>query len=547
MPYIYKSIIDTLNNASLDVSTRANIAFLFVVPMALGYITSITATRFREFIVIRFVSGMIKDIYDFSFLKMANHSYKFYADNFVGSLVAKVKRFVRGFEAIQGTVLQVFWFLIVFIIGSTIMLYFQSRILALYLLVWSVLYAVIVFGFVRQKIHLDLKEAEADSKVSGALADSITNILNVKIFSALQKEYLYFQSFTATLKDRVYKASRFQMYCSIFQSIFMISFQVFILYVMIDLWKKGEITVGVFVMVYVYIFAIMERIWELSEGTTTFMKAMTDIKEVVDIFETEIGVKDPINPEDLRMSKGIIEFKNVSFRYVEENEVFENFNLRINKGERVGLVGHSGSGKSTITKLLLRFLDVNSGEILIDGQNIANVTQDDLRKVISYVPQESILFHRPIGENIRYSKEDATEEEVVQAAKSAHAHEFVRNFPHGYDTLVGERGVKLSGGERQRVAIARAMLKDAPILVLDEATSSLDSISESYIQEAFDELMKGKTTIVIAHRLSTIQKMDRIIVLDKGKIAEEGTHKELLAKDGIYADLWNHQTGGFLE
>jgi len=210
-------------------------------------------------------------------------------------------------------------------------------------------------------------------------------------------------------------------------------------------------------------------------------------------------------------------------------------------------VGHSGSGKSTITRLLLRFSDIKRGEILIDDQDITKIKQDELRLKISYVPQESILFHRSIKENIGYAKNNTTEAEIIKAAKKAHAHEFISKLPRGYDTLVGERGVKLSGGERQRVAIARAMLKNAPILVLDEATSSLDSISETYIQDAFNELMKGKTTIVIAHRLSTVQKMDRIIVLDQGKIVEEGTHQELLTKQGFYAELWEHQTGGFLE
>ena len=210
-------------------------------------------------------------------------------------------------------------------------------------------------------------------------------------------------------------------------------------------------------------------------------------------------------------------------------------------------MGPSGAGKTTITKLLLRFADVQQGPIIIDGQDIRKITQDDLRSNISYISQEPILFHRSIRDNIAYSKPNATEEEIFEVARKAHAHDFIEKLPKSYDTLVGERGVKLSGGERQRVAIARAMLKDSPILLLDEATSSLDSISESYIQDAFNELMKGKTTIVIAHRLSTVQKMDKIIVLDNGKIVEEGTHQELLAKNGFYSDLWNHQTGGFLD
>jgi len=240
-------------------------------------------------------------------------------------------------------------------------------------------------------------------------------------------------------------------------------------------------------------------------------------------------------------------FKDVFFEYNFNQDVLTNFSLDIAPGERIGIVGHSGAGKSTITKLLLRSNDVTSGTISIDGQDIRNVTQDDLRGVISYVPQEPILFHRPIKENIAYSKPNASNEEIIEVAKKAHADEFISRLSDNYDTLVGERGVKLSGGERQRVAIARAMLKDSPILMLDEATSSLDSVSESLIQDAFNELMKNKTTIVIAHRLSTIQKMDRIIVLNEGEIVEQGTHKELLEKDGVYADLWNHQTGGFLE
>ena len=235
------------------------------------------------------------------------------------------------------------------------------------------------------------------------------------------------------------------------------------------------------------------------------------------------------------------------FVYKNGATVFNNFSLKIKSGEKVGLVGHSGSGKSTLTKLLMRFVNISGGEILIDGQNIRAVRQDDLRQHISYISQEPILFHRSIRDNIAYSRPNASEEQIIESAKKAHAHEFILNLKYGYDTLVGERGVKLSGGERQRVAIARAMLKDSPILMLDEATSSLDSISESYIQDAFNELMKGKTTIVIAHRLSTIQKMDRIIVLDKGQIAEEGTHKELLENNALYSKLWEHQTGGFLE
>jgi ATP-binding cassette subfamily B protein len=271
------------------------------------------------------------------------------------------------------------------------------------------------------------------------------------------------------------------------------------------------------------------------------------LEEVVDIFDLEYDITDPKNPEKLKVAEGKIVFENISFAYKGGIPVFKDFSMSINPGERIGIVGHSGAGKSTITKLLLRFTDVTSGAILIDGQDIRNITQNDLRSTIAYVPQESILFHRTIRENIAYSRPDATDEEIEVVAAKAHSDEFIEKLPQGYETLVGERGVKLSGGERQRIAIARAMLKNAPILVLDEATSSLDSVSEGYIQDAFTELMKGKTTLVIAHRLSTIQKMDRIVVLDHGNIVEMGTHRELITKSGIYADLWNRQSGGFIQ
>ena len=248
------------------------------------------------------------------------------------------------------------------------------------------------------------------------------------------------------------------------------------------------------------------------------------------------------------MHHGAVEFRDVTFTHNgADDALFNSFNLSIKPGEKVGLVGHSGSGKTTFTRLLLRFSDIRRGEICIDGQNIATVTQDDLHESIAYVPQEPLLFHRSIAENIRYGRLNASANDIAKAAKDAHATEFIDKLPSGYDTLVGERGVKLSGGQRQRIAIARAMIKNAPILVLDEATSALDSESEVLIQAALWKLMEGRTAIVIAHRLSTIQKMDRIIVLDDGKIVEQGSHKELITENGVYAKLWAHQSGGFIE
>jgi ABC-type multidrug transport system fused ATPase/permease subunit len=276
--------------------------------------------------------------------------------------------------------------------------------------------------------------------------------------------------------------------------------------------------------------------------------AFADANEMIEIFDTPHSVMDAPNARPLIVDKGQIRLENVSFGFSEERVILRDFNLTVTAGEKIALVGPSGAGKSTVTKLLLRMYDVTSGSIRVDGQNIAEVTQESLRDTISFVPQEPILFHRSLRDNIRYGRPDATDEEVIAAAKKAHCHEFIEGLSEGYETHVGERGVKLSGGERQRVAIARAILKNAPILILDEATSALDSESEALIQDALRVLMEGKTVIVIAHRLSTIMTMDRIVVIEGGKIAAEGTHDELVAnKGGLYQKLWSIQAGGFLD
>ena len=280
---------------------------------------------------------------------------------------------------------------------------------------------------------------------------------------------------------------------------------------------------------------------------TRLSKSFSNASEMVEIIDSPIDISDPKDPEVLKMKEGQIIFDHVVFAYKQGSGILNDFNLNIEAGERIGVVGTSGAGKSTITKLILRFSDVNLGSIKIDGQDIRNVTQDDLRSMIAYVPQDPILFHRTLKENIAYGKPDASDEDIIEASKRAHAHEFIQGLPQGYDTLVGERGIKLSGGERQRVAIARAMLKNAPILILDEATSSLDSVSETHIKYALDALMQGRTTIVIAHRLSTIEKMDRIIVMEKGEIVEQGSHGELIKRKGIYHNFWSHQYGGFIK
>ena len=307
---------------------------------------------------------------------------------------------------------------------------------------------------------------------------------------------------------------------------------------------------GTLVMMFTYTYSLTMQFNRLGQVFTQVNRAFGDARDMTIILDEPLLVADRKDAPELSVNQGAIDFSNITFRYSDSHvgdNIFTDFSLHIPAGQRIGLVGRSGSGKTTLTKLLLRLIDIQQGSVCIDGQNVAEVTQSSLRKQIAYVPQEPLLFHRTIHENIAYGRPDASQEDVVEAARRANALEFIEKLPHGFDTITGERGVKLSGGQRQRIAIARAILTNAPLLVLDEATSALDSESERLIQEALGNLMMGKTAIVIAHRLSTVARLDRIVVLSEGHIVEDGVHAELIEQEGEYAHLWNRQTGAFLD
>ncbi len=546
--YFFKEVVDIISSSVIRGGVLVEklwiAAFWVLGANFLAFLFARTGSYIHGVI---FEANVVRDLQNYIFQRIESNSYTFFANHFSGSLVTKSKRFVVSFAVMFEVFIYFFLRFVVTLTGVFVVLLTQSKILSSFFFIWVVVNSCFIYFFSKRKMKYDLLNAEQDSKISGRLADVFGNILAVKFFSARNQEIESFGKYTEEGANRLKKVFSYHSQINIGQGIIDLLIKGGTLYVMVYLWLQGEISTGTFVIVQTYIMIVSELLWHFIDSLVRFMKSAADMREMIDILEKAPEIKDPKKPEKIAMTKGNIAFNDVSFNYQNGKEVFENFNLNIKTGERVGLVGHSGAGKSTIVSLILRFMDINSGSITIDGQDIRSVTQDDLRSVISYVPQESILFHRSIRENIAYGKQDATSEQVIEAAKKAHADEFISKLQYGYDTLVGERGVKLSGGERQRVAIARAMLKDSPILILDEATSSLDSISEHYIQDAFNELMKGKTAIVIAHRLSTIQKMDRIIVLDGGKIVEEGTHKDLLEKNGYYAELWEHQTGGFLE
>lgn len=546
-PIIYKQIIDIISETS-DRASVANELMSLLVIIILNSIFFNIFYRLGDYTLTYFQSKTSKELSHFSFTSLQKHSFSFFSDNFSGALVTKHKRFINSFHNLHDQLTFPIAFGLIRVTIYITTLAFFAPILSIMYTSWLIIYCAIIYFFVKKQTPLDIAEAKADSNVTSKLADNITNILNIKIFATQKLESNKFLDALTDEEEKRRKSWYYKNFQNILQGLLFMILEVFVMYVALNKWVDGEITTGAIAIVQLYIIGSFDIVWNFGLSIISIQKSLTDAQEMIDIFEEEVSIKDVKSPKKSNINLGEIEFKKISFGYKNNKNVFNDFNLKIRSGEKIGLVGHSGAGKSTIINLLLRFIDVTKGVIKIDEQDIRKISQNDLRKNISYVPQESILFHRSIFENIAYGDISASKEDVVEASKKAHAHEFIIKLPNGYNTLVGERGIKLSGGERQRIAIARAMLKNAPILILDEATSALDSVSEKHIQSAFKELMKNRTTIVIAHRLSTIQNMDRIIVLNNGKIVEEGTHKKLLEKkSGIYNIFWKSQSSEFIK
>ncbi len=541
-PIYYQGIVDAILRGS---AYDTVVHFLYLI--VLTGILSTVLDRFFEYIDIKAISdGMVK-VADYSMYSLTSHSYQFFTNNFAGSLVNKLKKFVAALDVIISFIIREFLYAVVTVVGIIYVLFSNSFTLGLVALVWFAIFFASVVFFTYKRIPLERVRSEKESKLTGVLSDIVSNVLNLKLFSSQKDERVYFGSVLEEDRSARHRAWSFSNMTYGIQSVITLLAKSSLIFVAIFLWGRGQASAGTIVLVISYGTTLFNRLGGLGSAIRKLSDSIANADEFVQILNTSIEITDIANPELLKMKEGNIVFDKVGFSYKSSVRILDDFNLKIHAGERVGVVGTSGAGKTTLTKILLRFADVTEGSIKIDGQDIRNVTQDDLRSVVSYVPQDPILFHRTLAENIGYGKPGVTMKEIIDAAKKAHAHEFIGSLSHGYDTLVGERGVKLSGGERQRVAIARAILKNAPILILDEATSALDSVSETHIKEALEVLMQGKTTIVIAHRLSTIEKMDRIIVMEKGKIVEEGNHKELVAKKGIYQNFWEHQYGGFIK
>lgn len=546
LPLVYRSIIDTISNAGERANAVSALMASFWWLVALVVFYNILF-RIGDYSITYLQSNVMKNLADRTFATIERHSYKFFSDHFTGGLVAKARRFVRTFETLYDHIVFTLWTSSLNMIGVFAVLFWTAPAVGWIFFAWAVAYMIIVGSLTRKKSVLDAVAAEHDSKVSARLSDVISTMLVIKMFASGTHEKSSFGEITSN-EERARRISwNYQNTLFIVQGTLVAILELGSMYVAIRLWAAGSISTGTVVLVQIYLSHVMQVFWQLGRVFGKIIRVFADAEEMVEIFESEADVVDVDHPKLLKVRSGNVRFESVDFAYPNGTPVFNKFSLNLKSGEKVGVVGSSGSGKSTLTKLLLRFYDPQSGAVFIDEQNVHDVKQDDVRRAIAYVSQEPILFHRSLRENIAYGKPDATDKEVMAAAAKAHAHEFIANLEKGYDTLVGERGVKLSGGERQRVALARAILKNAPILVLDEATSALDTVSEKLIQDALDVLMQNKTVLVIAHRLSTIRKMDRIVVLNHGAVTEEGTHEELLAHDNVYANLWKHQTDGFIE
>jgi ATP-binding cassette subfamily B protein len=503
-------------------------------------------SRVMGFLMAKAVPKLQASIRMAMFDHVQHHSPHYFNERFAGSLANKITDMTTQVEAL---IQQLYWPLVSSVVSSlvgAIFLWFVHPILSGILITWIVIHLSISLFFSRSCDRYEHKHGEARSTLLGKIVDSLTNNFAVNLFYRFKHEKKSLLPFQEEEEKTSITAKRHvEKMRSITSCFYTIVCFLGINGFVIHLWLHHKITTGEVAQVFGTMWNIASIMWSVGGTLPAFFQSFGIAKQAYSVMLDPEDMGDKPNAKDLKVSNGEITFENVSFHYGEK-KLFENKQAHIRGGEKVGLVGFTGAGKSTFISLILRFFPVYSGKISIDSQEIANVTLHSLRRQIALIPQDPVLFHRTLRENISYGNPEATEEEIVAAAKQAHCDEFILNIPGGYNAKVGERGTKLSGGEKQRVAIARAILSNAPILILDEATSSLDSVTEKYIQNSLGKLMQNRTTLVIAHRLSTLSRMDRILVFDHGKIVEEGNHSALMEKNGLYARMWNMQVGGFL-
>ena len=544
-PFYLRKIVDVLTHYDGDRQAAWPLLKNLLLVGGCSWILIESSFRTRDFLQAIAFPKMEADIRMTMFDHVQHHSPKYFNEHFSGSLANKIGDMVLTTTVILRSTMMLL-IPATFTSVVTIIIFSQMNpFLALIVGIWLIVHFTLCWFFTLKCAEYSYIHGEVRSALVGKVVDSLTNNFVVNLFFRFrfEKEHIsHYQKeeLKTNRTAQVYSAKMFTALSAAFIVEFftLVSFIVFY-------WTKGKISTGEVVQLFYTIWNLSMVVWIAADKAPDVFQSLGIAKQALSVMHDPQDLLDSPDAKDLLVNRGEIVFEDVSFRYGEK-QIFQDKNLRITAGEKVGLVGYSGAGKSTFVNLILRFFPLEKGKILIDGQNIAHVTLQSLRENIALIPQDPILFHRSLEENIRYAKVDASQQEVTTAAKLAHCDPFIQKCPGGYRALVGERGTKLSGGEKQRIAIARAMLVKTPILILDEATSALDSVTEKYIQDSLDSLMQNRTTIVVAHRLSTLSKMDRILVFDQGKIIEEGSHEELLKKKGHYAHMWQMQAGGFL-
>lgn len=545
-PFYLRDIVNVFVGTNPDAEHAKKLFWQLVVVAGFAFISY----RIFELAITFFEARIMKDLDERSFAAIQRQSICFFENSFSGSLMKSAIRFRNSFEGITDIVMQEVGRSILLVSAAFVILLCTMPSFAALFGVWIFVFLLFTWAFVKYKYPLDTANANADTRVAGVFIDSLSGHLTVKAFGC---EKLEQRRFNAVVLDSYRKRMKSWLAGNAggaFQAMMMMLAELGLARYMIAGWEAGTLTIGDFIFLQTYVIWIVTEMRSIGNSLRKLFQMIADAEEMADICELEPEVKDALNAHPLVISEGHIDFHALSFQYdakdVGKGFALDGINLKIPAGQSVGLVGKTGAGKSTIVKLLMRLYDPHSGYIRIDMQGITNVTQESLRQQMAIVPQQPQLFHRTIRENIACARPDATDDEIVDAAKQAYAWEFIKELPKALDTMVGERGIKLSGGQCQRIAIARAILADPRILLLDEATSAVDSETEKRIQAAIENLLKGRTSIVIAHRLSTIAQMDRIVVMEHGRIIEDGTHDDLLKQGGMYANLWKHQSGGYI-
>ena len=549
-PFVMGLIVDRVSAAPVAADQVFVVFGPYIAALVLVNIWGQSCSKLQDYSLWKLEIAVSYDLATMSFDALSNQSMTFHSNRFGGTLVSQTSKFMAAYNQLVEALVHPFLPVFGSVVFVCVLLGPRVPLYVVILMALFAVYGTVSYIMYKRILHLNEKAAKAQNDLSGELSDAVTNILTVKTYGREDYERSLFD---AANREVVLRDSK-RMRSSLVRGVITAGIAVVIMSVVAVFISGGNawfgITPGTLVMMFTYTYTMTLQFNFINSGLQRFNRAFGDASGMTQVLDEPRLVADAPDAKPLAVREGAIDFQDIGFSYEDggvKTKVFDGLDLHIPAGQRVGLVGMSGAGKTTLTKLLLRLSDIQEGRILVDGQDVSACTQQSLRRSIAYVPQEALLFHRSIAENIAYGRPDATVDEIREAARRANALEFIEKLPQGFDTITGERGIKLSGGQRQRVAIARALLADCPILVLDEATSALDSESEHLVQDAFATLMRGRTCIVVAHRLRTVASLDRIVVLADGKVIEDGPHDELIEAGGEYAHLWSRQTGAYLE